>query len=168
MDSETMKAARDAIADLGGPANAESWLVCQFGPGYAQTLALAGIEAATAEQPALMRESVEWLLRLVAMVPERDLPGMGIDPYGTIGDALESIGRPKTPDAWRALQQWAHGIDPGPPEIAEQPAADEVAKLAAVELFAHEMRTDTGRGISRSTVARRIDDALRAAKEVLP
>jgi len=59
------------------------------------------------------RDSVEWLLRMVAMLPECSLTSLIADPYGVIGDALESIGQPRTPDSWTALQRFAGLGDPG-------------------------------------------------------
>jgi hypothetical protein len=76
------------------------------------------------EQQANLKHSVEQLLRMIAMVPEQQLPGMGIDPYGRIGDALEAIGQPRKPDSWRALSKWAHGYDCGEYVEPEQPEDD--------------------------------------------
>lgn len=47
MDSDVMKAAREAIAACGGSANCEAWLVNQSRNKHFVALALAGIEAAT-------------------------------------------------------------------------------------------------------------------------
>lgn len=61
-----------------------------------------------------LRASLREVLYMLAMVPEAMLSGLRIDPYGTIGDALEVLGESRDPDAWRALHRMAGLPDPGP------------------------------------------------------
>lgn len=69
-----------------------------------------------------MRDAIRELLQMIAMVPESMLTGLRVDPYGTIGDALEIIGESREPDAWSALFRFAGLGDPGPPPATEEPS----------------------------------------------
>ncbi len=81
-------------------------------------------EALAAEPPSAPDQSeiagsLREVLQMLAMVPEHLLTGLRVDPYGTIGDALEALGESRAPDSWRALARFAGLPDPG----EEKPSA---------------------------------------------
>lgn len=57
-------------------------------------------------------DSIKEILSMVAMIPEHELTGYAIDPYGRIEDALRCIGVDPVPDAWVALHRWLGFPDP--------------------------------------------------------
>lgn len=109
MDSDVMKAAREAIAACGGSANCEAWLVNQSRNKHFVALALAGIEAATqpAEAEAPSDAAIEAWLSLfneLAQVHRQAHGGDAIPLWCVLRDSALAIMRRNRQPADRAVE----------------------------------------------------------------